>query len=77
VVVDYREARDAITAQKLLARAGILAVYIPDKIVQVSDDPTQTMWLAQRLQIPEADAVRAVELLAEYDLLGEPPAGTN
>lgn len=75
MVIDYREARDAITAQKLLARAGILAIYIPDKIVQVSDDLTQTMWLAQRLQIPPADALRAAELLAEYDLLGEPSPG--
>jgi len=31
VVIDYREARDAIAAQKLLARAGIVAVYIPTR----------------------------------------------
>ena len=75
MVIDYREARDAIAAQKLLARAGIVAVYIPDKVVLVSDDPTQTMWLAQRLQVSPADDARAAALLEEYHLQGEPPRG--
>ena len=70
MVIDYREARDAIAAQKLLARAGIVAVYIPDLLVQVSDDPAQTMWVAQRLRIPKADAARAAAILADYELPG-------
>ena len=72
MVIDYREARDAIAAQKLLARAGIIAVYIPDKMVRLSDDPAQTVWVAQRLRIPRADDARAAALLEEYDLQGEP-----
>ena len=71
MVIDYREARDAIAAQKLLARAGIIAVYIPDLLVRVSDDPAQTMWVAQRLRIPRADEARAAALLADYDLPGQ------
>src|SRR5687768_7314334 len=68
VVIDYREARDAIAAQKLLARAGIVAVYVPDHLVRVPADPDRTVWLAQRLRVPTADAARAAELLDEYDL---------
>ena len=73
MVIDYREARDAIAAQKLLARAGIVAVYIPDKVVRLSADPTQTVWLTQRLEVPPTDEARASALLAAYDLQGEPP----
>ena len=71
MVIDYRESRDAIAAQKLLARAGIVAVYIPDKIVRVSGDPAQTVWVAQRLRIPRAADARAAALLEEYDLWGQ------
>ena len=73
MVIDYREARDAIAAETLAARAGIVAVYIPDKWVQISDDPTLTMWLAQRLHVSPSDEARAAALLEEYDLRGEPP----
>ena len=72
--IDYREARDAIAAQKLLARAGIVAVYVPDHLVRASD-PDRTVWLAQRLRVPPADAARAAALLEEYDLRGEPAGG--
>jgi hypothetical protein len=72
MVVDYREAHQAIAAQKLLAGAGIIAVYIPDKVVRVSEDETLTVWLVQRLKIPRADAARAAALLKDHDLRGEP-----
>ncbi len=72
MVVDYREAKDAITAQKLLAEAGIVAVYIPDKVVAVSDDPSLTRWLVQRLQVRKSDAARAAVILKQYGLQGEP-----
>jgi hypothetical protein len=71
VEIDYREARDAIAAQKLLARAGIVAVYVPDHVVR-SDDSAQTAWLVQRLRVPRADAARAATLLEEHYLSGEP-----
>jgi hypothetical protein len=77
VVIDYREARDAIAAQKLLARAGIVAVYIPDKVVAVSADPALTQLVVQRLRVPRADAARAAAILDEYDLSGEPMFGTE
>jgi len=72
VVIDYREAPRAIAAQKLLAGAGIVAVYTQDKWVAVSDDPTMTMWLVQRLQIPVTDASRALAMLQQYGLWDGP-----
>jgi hypothetical protein len=72
VVIDYREARDAIAAQKLLARAGIIAVYIPDKFIAVSEDPAMTRLVVQRLEVPQVAASRATALLKEHYLWEEP-----
>jgi hypothetical protein len=48
-----------------LAEAGIRAVYIPDLVIAVSDDPMLTRWIVQRLEVPADDAERALALLEE------------
>ncbi len=72
MVIDYREAERAIAAQKVLAQVGIFAVYIPDKVVMVSDNPEMTRWLVQRVEVPPSAAVRATALLKDHDLWEEP-----
>jgi hypothetical protein len=68
VVIDYRDACRAIDAQRLLSSAGIRAVYILDRVIAFSDDPMLTQWIVQRLDVPAADAERALALLEKHGL---------
>jgi hypothetical protein len=69
VVFDYRDSRRAWAAHQILGAAGIPAVYTPDKLVEVSDDPGATLWLVHRVTVPAADAVRAAASLDEHSLV--------
>jgi hypothetical protein len=72
VEFDYRDSRSACLAQRVLDAAGIPAVYIPEKLVEVSDDPNATLWLVHRVTVSEADAPRAVAVLDEHGLAHPP-----
>ena len=72
MVIDYRDADRAIAAQKVLATAGIVAVYTIDLVLAFSEDPELTRLLVQRLQVPNGTAARATALLKGHDLWEEP-----
>ena len=65
MVIDYREAWRAADAQRILARAGVAALYTPDKLVSVSPDPTATLWVFHRLEVQPGDGDRARAILDE------------
>jgi hypothetical protein len=69
VVFDYRDSRRAWAAHQVLDSAGISAVYIPEKVIAVSDDPAATLWLVHRVTVPEADDVRAAAILEAHGLV--------
>jgi hypothetical protein len=69
VVFDYRDSRWAWAAHQVLDAAGIPAVYIPEKVIAVSDDPAATLWLIHRVTVPAADTVRGAAILDEHSLV--------
>jgi hypothetical protein len=69
VVIDYRDARLAVAAQRVLAGAGIAVVYTPEALVAVSNDPTATQWVVHRVAVPAVSDVPATAVLNEYGLL--------
>jgi hypothetical protein len=68
MVFDYIEGERAVAAWRVLCDAGLAAVYRPDMVVMVSDDPVGTLWLAQRVEIPDASAGLAKALLVYHGL---------
>jgi hypothetical protein len=72
VVFDYRDSRRAWAAHQVLEAARIPAVYIPEKVIAVSDDPNATLWLVHRVTVPEADDARAAAILDQYGLVPAP-----
>lgn len=69
MVFDFRDSRLAWAAYQSLDAAGIPALYIPDKVIAVSDDPAATLFLVHRVTIPEADACRAAAVLESHGLV--------
>jgi hypothetical protein len=77
VVLDYGDVRMACAAQRVLDAAGIPAVYILEKLVAVSDDPTATLLLVHRVTVAPADAQRAAAVLDEHGLTRPPASGAK
>jgi hypothetical protein len=63
MVIDYQNAQRALTAQQVLAAAGIPARYTPDALIPISPDPAVTHWLVHRLEVPDRDGPRARAVL--------------
>ncbi|MBN9118484.1 MAG: hypothetical protein J0I06_04880 [Planctomycetes bacterium] len=61
---------------RILTGVGIEAVYVPEKLISVSDDPLATQWIVHRVTVPGSDDARAAAVLGEYGLLPA-PLGTN
>lgn len=72
MVIDYRESRLAVAAHRVLSRAGIAAVYTPEKLVTVSKDPNATLLLVHRVTVPATDVARAAAILDEHGMF--PPS---
>jgi hypothetical protein len=82
MMFDYSDGERAVAAWRVLCDAGIAAVYRPDTLLTVTDDPVGTLWLAQRVVVPDTAAGSARALLVFHGLepnrvarLEPPPAG--
>ena len=72
MVIDYRDARRADAARRVLAGAGIAVGYALEKLAPASDDPVATLLLVHRVTVGDADAPAAVAVLDANGLLPAP-----